>query len=106
MNFDNLRQNITQKLTISDEEFALFCSKIRVSQFKKKQILLAEGEVCRYASFINRGAIRGYVVNDKFEEKRFCSASKIGGRWIFSATSPDSLRNGRLRRLKIRSFFR
>jgi CRP-like cAMP-binding protein len=69
MNFDNLRQNISQKLTISDEEFALFCTKIRVKNFKKKEILLNEGEVCRYASFINKGAIRGFVVNDKFEEK-------------------------------------
>lgn len=69
MNYDNLRRNIEQKLTISDQEFDLFCSKIKVTRLKKKEILLNEGEVCRYASFINRGAARGYVVNDKFEEK-------------------------------------
>ena len=69
MNYENLRQNISQKLTISDEEFELFCSKVKVTNLKKKQILLNEGDVCRYASFVNKGAARGFVVNDKFEEK-------------------------------------
>jgi CRP-like cAMP-binding protein len=67
--FPLLRKNIEQKLTLSDEQFDLFCSKIKVTHVKRKQQILRPGEVCIHSSFINKGAVRGFVVNDKFEEK-------------------------------------
>jgi CRP-like cAMP-binding protein len=67
--FTNLKHNITQKIKLTDDEFDLFCSKIKLKQVKKKQPILIQGETCKYASFVNKGAGRGYLLNDKNEEK-------------------------------------
>ncbi len=64
-----LKNNLVQKINISDADFDLFYSKTKRKTFKKKQILLHNGEVCKYASFIIKGAGRGYLINDKYEDK-------------------------------------
>lgn len=37
-------------------------------ELKKKQFLLQEGEICRFASFINKGAMRQYIVDSSGKE--------------------------------------
>jgi CRP-like cAMP-binding protein len=67
--YEALKNNLTQKINISDADFESFYSKTRKKTFKKKQLLLANGEVCKYASFIVHGAGRGYLINHKNEDK-------------------------------------
>jgi CRP-like cAMP-binding protein len=69
VDFTNLKNNLTQKIKLTDAEFELFCEKIRITKIKRKQPILLQGETCRYASFVNKGAGRGYLFNDKKEEK-------------------------------------
>jgi CRP-like cAMP-binding protein len=64
-----LKLNISQKVKIPDDQFELFAEKVKETTVKKKQLILRPGEVCRYASFVVKGAMRSYLVNDKGEEK-------------------------------------
>ena len=64
-----LKRNLRQKIEISDSDYELFFSKTRTQTFKKKQVILQKGEVCKYASFIIKGAGRGFLLNDKDEDK-------------------------------------
>jgi CRP-like cAMP-binding protein len=50
------------------DEIDLIQSSFVVKNFKKRQFFLQEGEVCKYTSFIVRGAMRHYGVNEKGEE--------------------------------------
>jgi CRP-like cAMP-binding protein len=67
--FSALQKNILSKAPISDADFDFLCSKMKVNFYKKKSPILRQGEVCKYLSYINKGAGRGYLINDKNEER-------------------------------------
>jgi CRP-like cAMP-binding protein len=69
--FENIHQVISNYIEISDEEWAYYSSKLRVKEFKKKSIVLNEGNVCRDVFFINSGLLRVYFVDNNGEEKTF-----------------------------------
>ncbi|MDB5152750.1 MAG: Crp/Fnr family transcriptional regulator [Mucilaginibacter sp.] len=50
---------------ISDDDFELIKKAFIPKKIRRKQYLLQEGEVCKYLSFIIRGAMRQYTVDDK-----------------------------------------
>jgi CRP-like cAMP-binding protein len=50
------------------DEIDLIQSFFVVKKFRKRQYFLQEGEICKYTSFIIRGAMRQYVVDEKGEE--------------------------------------
>jgi CRP-like cAMP-binding protein len=50
---------------ISDDDFELIKKAFIPKKIRRKQYLLQEGEVCKYLSFITRGAMRQYTVDDK-----------------------------------------
>jgi CRP-like cAMP-binding protein len=50
------------------DEIDMIQSSFVVKNFRKRQFFLQEGEVCKYTSFIVRGAMRHYGVNEKGEE--------------------------------------
>lgn len=52
----------TTALTIKEEEIIL--SKITRRLIKKKEIILQEGAVCRHISYINKGCVRIYSMDD------------------------------------------
>jgi CRP-like cAMP-binding protein len=64
-----LRRNLAPKVSLTDAEFDLFAAKTRHRSLRKKEIALLPGEVCQYASFVVKGAFRGYLLNEKDEEK-------------------------------------
>ena len=51
--------------TVSDEEFALIQPAFTPKKIRRKQYLLQEGAVCNYLSFIVKGAMRQYTVDEK-----------------------------------------
>lgn len=53
---------------LSAEDVQLIHQAFIPKEFKKKQFLLQEGEVCKYISFIVKGAVRQYTVDDKGNE--------------------------------------
>jgi CRP-like cAMP-binding protein len=57
--------NRYSSLPLTEEEEALVVATFRLKKLRKKQYFLQEGEVCKYAGFIVKGAMRQYSVDDK-----------------------------------------
>jgi CRP-like cAMP-binding protein len=66
--FELLYKKLSEKITLTEEEFA-FCKSLFVpKKLRKKQYLLQEGDVCRYTAFVNIGIMRSYTVDPKGNE--------------------------------------
>ncbi|WP_417940808.1 Crp/Fnr family transcriptional regulator [Flavobacterium sp. RS13.1] len=66
-----LYQLIRQYIDISDSEFKHCVSMLSCEVYKKKDILLKEGEICTKIYFVTKGLLRIYFIDDKDEEKTF-----------------------------------
>jgi CRP-like cAMP-binding protein len=53
---------------LSGDEIDLIQSSFALKKFRKRQYFLQEGELCKYAAFVIKGAMRQYTVDDKGEE--------------------------------------
>jgi CRP-like cAMP-binding protein len=69
--YTQLRQYINQNTSsiISDEEFGLIQPRFTPKKYRKKQYLLQEGDICKQLSFLIKGAMRQYSVDDKGMER-------------------------------------
>ena len=66
--FELLLQNIKEHVVITDEEFN-FCKTLFIpKKLRKRQYLLQEGDICKYISFVEKGMLRTYSVDDKGNE--------------------------------------
>lgn len=63
--YELIRKNIEAKIDISDAEFEIFSSVLKPRIVKKKKDLLRTGEVCKFSTFVNKGCLRSYSVDDK-----------------------------------------
>lgn len=64
-----LVQHIRKFITLSDQEAAIALAYFETESFKKKQLLLEEGQICNKQYFIIRGCIRFYINNNKGTEQ-------------------------------------
>ncbi len=64
--FAYINRHISSPLT--SEEEALVVTAYKPKKIRKKQYFLQEGDVCKYAGFIVKGAMRQYSVDDKGAE--------------------------------------
>lgn len=58
-------KNISRFITLTPEETDYFTSLIRIKNLKRKQLLLQEGEICRYQYFVNSGCLRTFTIDEK-----------------------------------------
>lgn len=58
--YDQILKRLAQFISLDKREQDVFISKILVRSYKKKELVLQEGEICRYAYFINTGCLRYY----------------------------------------------
>ncbi|WP_281310276.1 Crp/Fnr family transcriptional regulator [Flavobacterium flavigenum] len=75
-----LYQLIKNYIDISDSELEYCLSMLSYEVYKKKEILLKEGEVCSKIYFVAKGLLRIYFIDDKGEEKtfHFCLENTFG----------------------------
>jgi CRP-like cAMP-binding protein len=66
--FDTLFFHIATKITLSDPEKEVVKTFFTTRKFRRKQFLLQEGETCRQLSFIAKGLIKSYNVDEKGED--------------------------------------
>lgn len=68
---ENLLAYINQHTTspLTSEEETLITATFQPKKLRKKQYFLQEGDVCKYAGFIVKGAMRQYSVDDKGVEQ-------------------------------------
>lgn len=60
-----LKQNISNHISISEDERDLFCDLFEHKLIKKKSFLLEEGETCRFEGFVVKGLFRVYHIDKK-----------------------------------------
>lgn len=65
--YDQILQRLTHFIQLDQNEEAHFVSKLIVRQYPKKELILQEGEICKYTYFINRGCLRYFYNVDGHE---------------------------------------
>jgi CRP-like cAMP-binding protein len=66
--YELLYKKITDIIFISEEEFN-FCKTLFLpKKLRKKQYLLQEGDVCKYNTFVSKGLLRSYTIDNKGTE--------------------------------------
>jgi CRP-like cAMP-binding protein len=58
--YEQILNRLSQLIVLDKNEQDHFISKLLVRRYKKKELVLQEGEVCKYAYFINYGCLRYY----------------------------------------------
>jgi CRP-like cAMP-binding protein len=66
----NLLQSIQQVIALSDDEINVVKTLFKDKAYKKGDFFLADGQICKYAGFIEKGLIR-YFINADGEEKTY-----------------------------------
>jgi CRP-like cAMP-binding protein len=61
---DLIVNNISGYIHLTEEEKAFFVSLLKPLKLKRRQMLLKEGEICRYSSFVVQGCLRGYSIDE------------------------------------------
>ena len=66
--FELLSQSITEKISLTNEEFNFAKTLFIPKKLRKKQYLLQEGDVSKYTAFVEKGMLRTFTVDDKGNE--------------------------------------
>jgi CRP-like cAMP-binding protein len=59
---------IRSQTTLTQEELQLICSKAVEKKLRRKEVVLQEGDICRYKTFISSGILRTYRTKDDGSE--------------------------------------
>lgn len=66
--FELLHTKITETISITEEEFDYCKSLFFSKKLRKRQYLLQQGDVSKYTSFVEKGILRTYTVDEKGTE--------------------------------------
>jgi CRP-like cAMP-binding protein len=66
--YDQYFQHFKSKIPLTEEEQELIKNYLTLKKLRKKQWLLQEGDVCKCVSFVEKGALRLYKVNEDGSE--------------------------------------
>ena len=66
--FDLLFSHILKKVSLTEEEKSLLKSFFNAKNLRKKEFLLQEGEICHYLSFVSKGLLRSYHIDERGDE--------------------------------------
>ncbi|MCS4302701.1 Crp/Fnr family transcriptional regulator [Chryseobacterium sp. BIGb0232] len=86
--FNLLYKNISRYVPLSEEEFSYFSAPFQLKNFKKKEVVLREGDYCLFEGFVLDGCFKIYYLNESGFEQTLYFA--VEGWWI---TDIDSLIN-------------
>jgi CRP/FNR family transcriptional regulator, anaerobic regulatory protein len=65
--YNQILKQLSQFISLDKSEEDMFVSKLILKRYKKKQLILQEGDICKYAYFINSGCLRYYYNVDGHE---------------------------------------
>lgn len=63
MTHNLILKNIAKHINLNDEEIQVFTSMLIIKEITKKTLVLQEGKVCKYISYVHSGALRAYHVD-------------------------------------------
>ena len=55
--FSRIKSNIDSIVSLTDEELSVFCDSLEVKTLNKNDLFLAEGQICNYIGFVNKGIL-------------------------------------------------
>lgn len=58
--YEQILRRLSLFISLDKSEEDYFVSKLQIRQYKRKETILQEGQVCKYAYFINAGCLRYY----------------------------------------------
>src|SRR5678815_164383 len=64
MNFDLLISSISRHLSLTREEIEFFTYLLRARSLLSGEFLLREGDICRYESFVVKGCLKTYYLDE------------------------------------------
>jgi CRP-like cAMP-binding protein len=64
MSFDLLLSNISKHISLNAEETEFFTSLLNSRSLKTGAFLLREGDVCKYETFITKGCLKAYYLDE------------------------------------------
>lgn len=62
---DTILQNVRQKITLTDDESAIFTSLLANKKLRRRQFLLEAGEVCDFMAFVSQGLLRSFFTDER-----------------------------------------
>lgn len=68
MQLQALFDYINKFITLTPEEELLLASKIKVKKFLKNQLVVQNGEVCRFENFVLSGALKTFFIDEEGHE--------------------------------------
>ena len=77
---DHLKKSIERKITLSDDAWALLKTFFIPKKIRKRQYLLNAGDVCQHITFVEKGLLRSFTVDDDGNEHVVQFA--VEGSWI------------------------
>ena len=92
--YERILSNIARHIQLTEEEALYFTSILKVRRLRKRQYLVQEGVVCRQESFINKGCLRAYHIDNKGIEHNLQFGIEdwwIGDMYSFLTGSPARL---------------
>lgn len=66
--FDFLHKKLTETINISDEEFEYAKTLFIPKKLRKKRFLLEDGDPCLYTTFVEKGLLRSFTIDEKGNE--------------------------------------
>jgi len=60
--------SITRHIQLSADEQQHFLSLLQPKSFKRKQFVLQQGEICKYSTFVIKGCLRGFTIDQDGDE--------------------------------------
>lgn len=66
--FAQLKTFVSERMTITDGDLSLLCSKFRVKTTARNEMLLYAGDICPYIYFVNSGCLRVFLLDTKGKE--------------------------------------
>jgi CRP-like cAMP-binding protein len=68
MNTEPILNNVCKHIVLSAREKSLFVSLLESVSFKRKEIYLRAGEICKNSAFVIDGALKSFTVDDEGRE--------------------------------------
>tara|TARA_B100000678_G_scaffold204024_1_gene171807 strand:- start:21254 stop:21835 length:582 start_codon:yes stop_codon:yes gene_type:complete len=65
---DELFRQLEEKIKLTKEDKQLLPSFFETKNLRKKQFLLQEGDYCKNLTFVSKGALKSYTIDDKGQE--------------------------------------
>lgn len=94
MSIVNIRTYLEKSLTINDNDWEFFTSKLALIKIKKRTKILKIGEIENHISFINKGVVRFYIPKEDKEKEitfGFCFSNEFVSAYDSFLTQQPSL---------------